>query len=129
MPRIAAVLAVSCLFLFSASSPAQNASTPDAWNKLADDFIGQYLAFSPTAATQIGIHTHDGELDDYGPASIAKQVAWLQQFERRVLAFDPKTLNPTDAADREMLLNYIRGNLLELQAISTFVKNPDSYPS
>src|SRR5215467_15488226 len=98
MPRFAALLAVSCLFLLSASAPAQNASTPDAWNKLADDFIDQYLAFSPTAATQIGVHAHDADLDDYGPASIAKQVAWLQQFEKRVLAFDSKFLNPTDAA-------------------------------
>ena len=129
MPRIAVVLAavVSSLLL-----PALASSRPapaDSWNQLAGDFIDQYLAFSPTTSTQVGIHTHDAELDDYGPSSIAKQVAWLQQFEKRVLAFDPKTLNATDAADRELLLNSIRGNLLELQVIRTFVKNPDSYSS
>ena len=129
MPRIAAVLAAvisSLLFpKLAFSRPAPTAS----WNQLADDFIDQYLAFGPTASTQIGIHSHDSELEDYSPSSIAKQIAWLQQFEKRVLAFDPKTLNATDAADRELLLNSIRGNLLELQAVRTFVKNPDSYSS
>ena len=101
----------------------------DSWSHLSDDFIDQYLAFSPTASTQVGIHIHDAELDDYSPASIAKQIAWLQQFEKRVLAFDRKTLSATDAADREILLNNIRANLLELQVIRTFAKNPDNYSS
>jgi hypothetical protein len=129
MPRslIAVMFVVGSLlvvsFAFAVPAPA------DSWNQLADDFINQYLAFSPTASTQVGIHIHDGELDDYSAASIAKQVAWLQQFEKRVLAFDAKTLNPTEAADREILLNNIRANLLELQVVRTFIKNPDTYSS
>src|SRR5215467_13360332 len=107
---------------------ARPAPSPS-WNQLADDFISQYLAFSPTASTQVGIHAHDGELDDYSAASIAKQVVWLQQFEKRVLEFDEKSLNATDSADREILLNSIRANLLELQVVRTYVKNPDTYSS
>src|SRR5215470_2687554 len=127
MPRVVVLfVALFCSLTLSRLACAQS---PDSWNQLADDFINQYLAFSPTTATQIGIHTYDSELDDYGSASIAKQVAWFQQFEKRVLAFDAKTLNPTDTADREILLNNIRANLLELQVIRTFTKNPDNYSS
>jgi len=119
-----------CALGFTASAFAQSAaSPPDSWSRLADDYIDQYLAFSPTSSTQVGIHIHNSELDDYSPASISKQVSWLQQFEKRVLAFDPKTLGATDAADRELLLNNIRANLLELQVIRTFIKNPDHYSS
>ena len=131
MPRRSASQGlIVCFFLFAISTFASSAApAADSWSRLSDDFIDQYLAFSPTVSTQVGIHIHDAGLDDYSPASIAKQVAWLQQFEKRVLAFDAKTLSATDAADREILLNNIRANLLELQVIRTFAKNPDNYSS
>jgi len=130
MPRVRFVLfAALCSLLLAGFTFAQSAASADSWNQLSDDFINQYLAFNPTASTQVGIHVHDAELDDYSPASIAKQVAWLGRFEKRVLAFDPKTLSVIDAADREILLNAIRANLLELQTVRTWNKNPDNYSS
>jgi hypothetical protein len=123
------LLAALSSLLLSGFTVAQATTPADHWSALSDDFIDQYLAFSPTASTQIGIHIHDAELDDYSSASIARQIAWFQQFEKRVLAFDPKTLSVTDAADREILLNTIRANLLELQTVRTWSKNPDSYSS
>jgi uncharacterized protein (DUF885 family) len=131
MRRRSATLRLIASFLLLAISTCGYSAYPatDSWSRLSDDFIDQYLAFSPTAATQVGIHVHDAELDDYSPASIAKQVAWLQQFEKRVLAFDGETLSATDAADREILLNNIRANLLELRVVQTFAKNPDNYSS
>src|ERR1700751_4636903 len=117
MSRRSASLRLMVFFFLFAISPFAYSALPDAdsWSHLSDDFIDQYVAFSPTASTQFGIHIHDAELDDYSPASIAKQIAWLQQFEKRVLVFNAKTLSATDAADREILLNNIRANLLELQ--------------
>ncbi len=129
MPRSLAVLGLTLASLLVVNFAFARPAPSDLWDQLAEDYINQYLAFSPTASTQIGIHSHDAELDDYGPASIAKQVAWLQQFEKRVRAFDPKSLNAADAADREILLNNIRANLLELQVVRTFAKNPDTYSS
>jgi uncharacterized protein (DUF885 family) len=130
MPRVRFVLfAALCSLLLAGFTFAQSAASADSWNQLSDDFINQYLAFNPTTSTQVGIHVHDAELDDYSPASIAKQVAWLGRFEKRVLAFDPKTLSVIDAADREILLNAIRANLLELQTVRTWNKNPDNYSS
>jgi len=129
MPRLLAVLGLTLASLLVVNFAFARLAPSDSWDQLAEDYINQYLAFSPTASTQIGIHIHDAELDDYGPASIAKQVAWLQQFEKRVRAFDPKSLNAGDAADREILVNNIRANLLELQVVRTFAKNPDTYSS
>src|SRR5262249_46997558 len=118
-------LASLLAFSFALARPALS----DSWDQLADDYIDQYLAFSPTASTLLGVHKHDAELDDYSAAAVAKQVAWFQEFEKRVLAFDPGPLNARNAADREILLNQIRANLLELQVVRTFAKNPDTYSS
>jgi len=122
--------AALCALLLATVTPAQpQPQTVASWSTLSDDFINQYFAFSPAAATQAGIHTHDTELDSYSPPCIAKQVAWLQQFEKRVLSFDVKSLSSIDAADREILLNAIRGSLLDLQTIHNFTTNPDTYSS
>ena len=84
MPRSLAIITFALGLLSAVNLVCARPAPSDSWNQLADDFINQYLAFSPTASTQVGIHLHDHELDDYSRPSIAKQVAWLQQFEKRV---------------------------------------------
>src|SRR5262245_24197104 len=125
MPRALASLTLTLASLLAVNLAFARPAPSGPWDQLADDYINQYLAFSPTTSTQVGVHTHDAELDDYSTPSLAKQIAWLQQFEKRVLAFDAESLDATNAADREILLNDIRANLLELQVIRTFAKNPD----
>ena len=66
MPRSLAALMFALGLLLAVSLVCARPATSDSWNQLADDYINQSLAFSPTASTQIGIHIHDSELDDYG---------------------------------------------------------------
>ena len=122
---MAAVFSMAVLVAGSSGSAAPRES----WDSLADDFIDHYFAFSPSAATNAGIHSHDSELEDYSPQAIAKQVAWFQQFEKRVQAFDPSGLNLTDAADRDILLNSIRAELLAREVIRVWQRDPDNYSS
>jgi hypothetical protein len=130
MPRSRFVLlAALCSLLMAGFNFSQPSAAADTWSAVADDYLAATFAFSPTSATAIGIHAHDAELEDYSPASIARQIALFQQFEKRVLTFDSKTLSATDAADREILLNTIHANLLELQTVRTWIKNPDTYSS
>ncbi len=44
-------------------------------------------------------------------------------------AFDPRGLSPAVAADRELVLAQIRGQLLALESIRMWEKNPDIYSS
>ena len=129
MPRAFSILVLTLASLLAFSLAFARPALSDSWDQLADDFINQYLAFSPAASTQLGVHQHDAELEDYSAASLAKQVAWFQECEKRVLAFDPGSLNAINASDREILLNQIRANLLELQVVRTFAKDPDIYSS
>ena len=100
------------------------------WNSLVDDYIERILfAFNPSSGTQAGVHQFDAQLEDYSRANIEKQVAALEEFEKRVEAFDARLLSPTDAADREMLLGAVRSSLLTLRVIQPWGKNPDSYSS
>jgi uncharacterized protein (DUF885 family) len=125
--RIPIVLTTIIGFILSGGAVRTDDATAR-WNALADDYIDQVLfRFSPSQGTAAGLHQFDSQLEDYSRAAIDKEVAALQEFEKRVVAFDASALSPTDAADREMLLGAIRSRLLTLQVIRPWEKDPDSY--
>jgi len=125
--RIPIALASIIGFLLSGVA-SQRADATARWNALADDYIDQILfRFNPSQGTTAGLHQFDAQLEDYSRANIDKQVGALQEFEKRVVAFDASALSPTNAADREMLLGAIRSSLLTLQVIRPWEKDPDSY--
>jgi uncharacterized protein (DUF885 family) len=120
------ILSAACVSLLALSCPALPA---DSWKQVTDDYIAQTFAFSPSAATQAGIHDYDGKLESFSEQQIGRQISFYRQFEKRVAAFDPKSLDSVDAADREILIANIHASLLELEVIRTWRKNPDVYPS
>jgi uncharacterized protein (DUF885 family) len=97
---------------------------------LTDQYFDQvYFKFAPTAATSAGLHQYDGQLEDYSAAGEQKQVAALREYEKKLEAIDPSALDAEPAADYQILLNSIRGQLLQLEVIRAWEKNPDNYSS
>jgi uncharacterized protein (DUF885 family) len=92
-------------------------------------FSDVYFHFSPTAGTGAGLHQYDAKLEDYSAAEVQRQVAALHAYEKKLLAIDPTALDAPQAADYAILLNNIRGTLLELETIRNWEKNPDNYSS
>ena len=110
----------------AAQSPAGNAS----WNALIDDFFNDvYFKYQPSAGTAAGFHQYDAQLEDYSHQSVTNQIAALHAVEKRVEAFDVSKLSSVESADRELVLNWIRGNLLTQEVIRPWEKNPDVYSS
>lgn len=111
-------------------SAGSAADTQAAWNALADEYFDTiYFKFSPTAGTSAGLHQYDSLLEDYSRAGVEEQIRALHKFETRVEAFDPKGLGEIETADREILLSYIRGSLLEIETIRPWEKDADNYSS
>ncbi len=114
----------------AAAGAGAAATTSEKWNALVDEYFEQvYFKFAPTAGTSDGLHQYDSLLEDYSRAGVEQEVAALHAFEKRLVAFDPKELNETEAADRQMLISSTRGQLLELEVIRPWEKNPDTYSS
>jgi uncharacterized protein (DUF885 family) len=108
----------------SAATPSEN------WNALVDEYFDQvFFKFAPTAGTSAGLHQYDPLLEDYSRAAVDREIAALHSFEKRFLAVDPKQLSETEAADRLILISFLRSNLLELETIRPWEKNPDIYSS
>jgi uncharacterized protein (DUF885 family) len=90
---------------------------------LYDRFFDEYyFPLNPTTATATGIHTYDSQLEDYSKAGNAKRTdelkKWAAEFEKQP---------PGD--DRDLVANYIRAALLELETVKMWEKNPDVYSS
>jgi uncharacterized protein (DUF885 family) len=142
--RIAAIGCLLCVALAAAGSdPATRALAPNgagasapsgdahaAWDALADQFFDEILfKFSPSEGTYAGFHQYDSILEDFSRPEVDREIHALHDFEKRVESFDPKSLDEAGAADREIVLANIRGQLLELESIRAWEKNPDTYSS
>jgi uncharacterized protein (DUF885 family) len=95
---------------------------------LSDAYLDQiYFPYQPTAGTLAGYHQYDTRLEDFSHKNVAAEISALHDFEKRVDAIPAASLSPVVRGDRELVLSSIRSNLLTLEVIRPFEKNPDSY--
>ena len=108
---------MKAIYLMSLLIPLASAQS------LTDRFFDEYyFPFNPTSATAAGIHKYDGQLEDYSKAGIDARLAKLKQFEAEFAKLPPEP-------DRDLVLSTIRANLLELETVRSWQRNPDIYSS
>jgi uncharacterized protein (DUF885 family) len=124
------LFAVLCVMVFS---PAINSEAPDAGAKfraLADRYFSDVeFQYGPTGATQLGFHQYDTKLDDYSRTGIDAEIAALKEFEWKFDYFSAGGLDESTQGDLVIMRAHVRSNLLELETIRGWEKNPDSYSS
>ena len=100
------------------------------FSKLADRYFDEYVfQFDPVAGTQAGFHQYDALLPEGSRSEIDRQVATLKKLLPEFENFSTQGLSPAAAADREIAISSIRGQLLTLETIRPWEKNPDLYSS
>jgi len=105
-------------------------AAPGAWDRLVDQFFDDnYFPFHPTFGTHAGFHRYDTQLEDYSRAGVEAEVKSLQQVRGKIGGFHGGDLSAEQQSDRELLLHRIDGQLLELEQIREWEKNPDRYAS
>jgi uncharacterized protein (DUF885 family) len=97
------------------------------FDQLAQGYVEAYLAVHPVRATQLGVHDHDARLPDLSAAARRRRVrdlrGWLARLERQARAA-PGT---PEAIDRRILEHAIRSELLELQEVRGWERDPMLY--
>jgi uncharacterized protein (DUF885 family) len=107
---------------------AADETSKQQFQKLADDYFDQvYYPRHPTAGTTAGYHQYDSKLENFSRQNIDAEVAALKEFEKRVAAIPPASLDQTTRGDREMVLGDIRSGILTLETIQPWAKNADAY--
>lgn len=103
---------------------------------LAERFMKESLALSPSAASQAGYHKHtdpktgkvielDAVLDDLSSKGMAEQKAFYETWQEKFHKETPlATLSPEDAADWQLIDDQISLQLLEFNKIQNYKHNP-----
>ncbi len=99
------------------------------WNKLVDDYFDGFFKFRPTDGTQDGFHQYDSQLEPRTKAAYNEEIAFYKDFRTRLQALDSKRLPFEAQQDYALLMATINGNLLDLENIHQWEKNPDKYSS
>jgi uncharacterized protein (DUF885 family) len=93
---VASALSLSILNMFAASQD-------DAFQKIARDYIEQYLRANPEDATELGDHRFDGNLTDYSSEARAKELATQKEFREKLNAIDGSQLTGANNVDFRIL--------------------------
>ncbi len=100
------------------------------WDALVDSYFDEAVfPFGPSNAVQDGFHAYDSQLEDFSQANIQKEIAAAHRFEAQFTAFPVRQLSAEQRADRDMVLSNIHSNLLEVETIRMWEKDPDQYAS
>ena len=119
-PLIALLAAAAALSVAPAAPPNDFAA-------FVDDYYAAQFAADPVQATYAGVHTYDDRLADLGAPAIARRAAQLKQFQTRLAALTKTDLAPADATDAVILAHAIRAELLDLEGVQDWKRNPVVY--
>ena len=133
---------LSCLALLAACAPPPGIPAPQgppaaaaprpspaqaAYDRFAREYLDWYYASNPVGATYLGLHAHDARMPDLSRAGVERrageQRAWLARLGR----IDRAQLTGDAHLDWRILDHAIRADLLELEEIRWWRKDPSFY--
>lgn len=94
---------------------------------LVDSYFDGVFRMQPHYATEIGIHDYDGLLPDMSAEGIKKQIRFYRDSLKKFEALDLEPLPQKDRLDVVLVIHQIKDNLLELEEIGNYKRNPANY--
>jgi uncharacterized protein (DUF885 family) len=120
------VFATACV-LFLAMTNVAATTQDDAFQKIAQDYIEQYLQTNPEEATDLGDHRFDGQLTDYSPEARAKDLATQKEFRSKLAAIDGSKLTGANNVDFRILKENIDYQIFQAEELKEPEWNPLVY--
>jgi len=114
------------MFLSACTTTSGDSPSGD-FGQFVDDYFDARFAFSPTSGTEVGLHQYDTKLDDFSQASLDRRTAELKRFLAKVQQFRKQRLSFDDGIDAEVIEGQIRADLLDIETLHLYQKNPMQY--
>jgi uncharacterized protein (DUF885 family) len=93
-----------------------------------DDYFDAYFSWKPSEGTAVGLHEYDNRLEDRSADATAKRVETVKGLQARLGQLRRAGRLTADAAiDAEVLDGLMAAELLDLEVVRTWRKNPMSY--
>lgn len=125
MSRIAAAF----LLLLSTAAAAEDARSDadEAFENLAHEYLSDLTNFSPVAATLIGDHSADDELDEVDAAARSRTRELYADYRDALAGIDRGQLSRPNQIDAELLEHQIEHGLWTLDTLQEWAWNPLVY--
>ncbi|HJW38660.1 MAG TPA: DUF885 domain-containing protein [Candidatus Udaeobacter sp.] len=120
------VITASVLLSLSMLNAAAN-TQDDAFQKIAHDYIEQYLQGNPEEATELGDHRFDSQLTDYSPEARAKDLATQKEFRDKLNSIDGSQLTGANNIDFRILKENIDYQIFQAEELRALEWNPLVY--
>lgn len=98
-----------------------------AFKNISEEYIQGYLAWRPQTGTGLGWHQYDGKISDFGPGSLAEELARLKSFDQRLANLDTSGLSKGDFYDDRILRNAIKREIFGFEEMKIYSQNPMTY--
>ena len=122
---------VFCLILTvkAAAVDAKNNSSPvDAqFDQLAARYVDESPALSPIAATSLGDHRYDDQLDQVSEAARANERTFCQRYLDDLGRLDRQQLSRDRQVDYQLLSQHLRSQMWRLDRLQEWAWNPIEY--
>ena len=124
MKTVFAVAAALSLSIFSVVANPLD----DEFEKIAKDYVENYLASHPENATELGDHRFDGVLSDYSEQTRSRTLASAKQFREALTKFDDyKQLTGANQVDVRILRDNVDREIFSLEELRDAEWNPLVY--
>src|SRR5687767_1886117 len=113
----------------ASTAPADGkASAADAaFARFVDEFFEADARYSPSNAVGNGFHAYDAQIEDRSRARIEQRIAELHGFLDRLGRLDRGALGFDNAIDAQAIEAQIRSDLLSLETLRVWTRNPMVY--
>jgi uncharacterized protein (DUF885 family) len=129
--RCTLLLASSCAALvFGSMGIGLLADAADASQSFAvfvDDYFNAYFARKPSEGTAAGLHQYDDQLEDGSADAVKKRISAIKALQGRLEKLRAGKLSTNEAIDAEVLDGLMKAELLDLQVVRNWQRNPMTY--
>ena len=120
-------LAIAFLLMcFSASATAQS-TADEAFENLAQQYLGELPGLSPVSATYIGDHSADDQLDQASSAARQQTRDTYLKYRESLTNIDRDALSRANQVDAELMHTDIESSLWSLDTLQEWAWNPMQY--
>jgi uncharacterized protein (DUF885 family) len=121
--------AVGLALVAAPKYPALAADKSQAFAQFVDTYFDAYFAWKPSEGTAAGLHQYDAMLEDRSAQAVGKRLAVLKTQLQELDKLRKTELTADESIDAEILDGRLRAELLDLDTLASWRKNPMSYVS
>ena len=107
------------------NAEAKKSSSPFA--VFVDDYFEANFAWKPSDGTAVGLHKYDAKLEDGSAVATKKRIETVKAFQARLEKLRADKLTAAESIDAEVLAGLMRAELLDLEVVGNWRKNPMNY--